>query len=168
MEAKDGHKVKVHYTGTFDDGTVFDSSKDKDPLEFVVGSGQVVKGFDMAVKGMKKDETKTISIEPKDAYGDKNDQLVQDVPKTAFGENTPEIGQTIGLQAPTGQVLPATIKEINGDMVKLDMNHPLAGKKLNFEIKLVESRELTDDEKKEMEDSHEHGCGDDHCGGGCC
>ena len=155
MKVENGHKVKVEYTGKLDDGTVFDSSKGKDPLEFVAGSGQVIKGFDEAVMGMNVGEEKSVSLEPKNAYGPKMDQLVQDVPKTAFGKETPKEGTTVGIKAPTGQVLPAKVMAIKGDKVTLDMNHPLAGKKLNFELKLIESKKLSAEEKKAME-AHQH------------
>lgn len=161
MKVENGHKVKVEYTGKLDEGTVFDSSKGREPLEFVAGLGQVIKGFDDAVIGMGTGEEKSVDIEPENAYGPRNDQLVQEVPKQAFGEHSPKAGATVGIKAPTGQVLPAKILEVSDDKVKLDMNHPLAGKKLSFEIKVVDTRELTDKEKKEMGTpghSHDENC----------
>ena len=179
MKIEKDFKVKLHYTGTLDDGSVFDSSKDREPLEFVTGSGMVIQGFDDAVMGMEIDGEKKFKVESKDAYGPLVPELVQEVPKEAFGEKTPEVGVTIGIKAPTGQVMHAKIIEINGDKVKLDLNHPLAGKNLTFDIKVVDAKKLTKEEKEELEKQMQesHGCGDscghdhsdeDKCGGGCC
>lgn len=141
MPVKKGDKVKVDYTGTFDDGTVFDSSTHGDhshPLEFEAGAGMVIKGFDDAVIGMEKGDEKEIHLEPKDAYGDPNPQLVQKVPRDQLPEQELKAGMTLAMKTPEGQQIPITIKEVNDKEATLDMNHPLAGKKLNFKIKLVE------------------------------
>lgn len=142
MTIKKGDAVKLDYEGSLDDGTVFDSSKHGDhshPLEFGVGNGQVIPGFDNAVLGMKVGEEKTFKIEPKDAYGEVDENLVQQVPKSAFPPNMElKVGMTLGMHSPDGQRLTVVVKEIGKDSVKLDMNHPLAGKRLTFKIKILE------------------------------
>lgn len=137
---KKGSKVKVEYTGTFDDGTVFDSSeKHGQPLEFEAGAGQVIKGFDDAIIAMKKGEERTIHIEAKDAYGEHNPQLVKIIPK----ENLPEgakVGTVLAIGLPTGQRIPATVTKVSAKEATIDINHPLAGKALNFKLKIVDSQ----------------------------
>ena len=134
-----GQKVSVEYTGTFDDGTVFDSSqKHGQPLEFVAGEGQVVKGFDEAVLTMTEGEEKEIHLEPKDAYGEPNKELHKKVPKDQVPEGMePQVGQTIGITLQDGQQFPAQIVAVGDTEITLDLNHPLAGKALNFKLKLV-------------------------------
>ena len=132
--------VSVDYTGKFENGTVFDSSEGKSPLTFTAGEGQVIKGFDNAVLGMKVGEEKNVTIPPQDAYGERNASLVQEVPLSAFGNNSDklQVGMQIGITNPqTGQQFPATVTKIEGDNVTLDMNPPLAGKTLVFDIKVV-------------------------------
>ncbi len=141
MPVKKGNKVKVDYTGTLDDGTVFDSSTHDNhshPLEFEVGSGQLIKGFDEAVIGMEKGDEKDIHIDAKDAYGDPNPELVQKVPREQLPKEELKEGMMLAMKLPNGQQLPGTIKEVSEKEVKIDFNHPLAGKALNFKIKLVE------------------------------
>lgn len=139
MAVKKGDKVKVEYTGTLDDGTVFDSSKGRDPLEFEVGSGQVIKGFDSAVVGMNKGEEKEVKIKAEDAYGNHNPQLVKKVPKENLPKTQdPKVGMFLMLNLPDGQQFPAMISEVADKEVTIDLNHPLAGKNLNFKIKVVE------------------------------
>ncbi len=133
-----GSTVKVDYKGTFDDGTVFDSSEGKEPLSFQLGTGQVIKGFDDAVQGMKEGDKKTVSIPSAEAYGGGDERLLQKVPSSTFPKEAGiKPGIVLRLQAPTGQILMAKVVEIAPDFVTLDFNHPLAGKNLNFEIKLV-------------------------------
>jgi FKBP-type peptidyl-prolyl cis-trans isomerase 2 len=136
---KAGDKVKVHYTGTLDSGEMFDSSEVHGmPLEFVAGSGQMIKGFDNAVIGMKLNEEKQIRIESKEAYGDPKPEMVQKVPKDALPkEQEPEEGMTLIIGFPNGMRIPARITKVEGAEVTLDLNHPLAGKALNFKMKLV-------------------------------
>ena len=138
MTIKTGDKVKIEYTGTLEDGTIFDSSIEHgNPLEFEVGSGQVIKGFDDAILGMKEGEEKQFSIAPADAYGDHDPTLVQKVPREIFppdAELVPGLLFEAGL--PTGEKVPATITEVQGGIISVDLNHPLAGKKLNFKIKV--------------------------------
>ena len=133
-----GKTVKVHYKGTLNDGAVFDSSEGREPLEFQVGSGQVIPGFDTAVKEMETGSTKTITIPCAEAYGDINAELIAKVPKAQFPDNiVPEVGQMLELQSPQGN-LPVRIMDIDEEGVLLDGNHPLAGQDLTFELTLVE------------------------------
>lgn len=138
MTAKNGDKVKIEYTGTLEDGTIFDSSADHgNPLEFEVGSGQVIKGFDDAILGMKEGEEKQFSIEPADAYGEHDPTLVQKVPREIFPQDAELVpGLLFEAGLPTGEKVPATITDVQGGIVSVDLNHPLAGKKLNFKIKV--------------------------------
>jgi peptidylprolyl isomerase len=137
--AKSGDTVRIHYTGTLADGSTFDSSAGRDPLEFTLGSGQVVPGFDKAVDGMNVGEEKTVSIPPEDAYGEHIANNVQAFPRDKFPDNIPlEIGTQLQMSMPNGQPIMVTIAEVGEDEVKLDANHPLAGKELTFKIELVE------------------------------
>jgi len=138
LTAKNGDKVKIEYTGTLEDGTIFDSSADHgNPLEFEVGSGQVIKGFDDAILGMKEGEQKQFSIEPADAYGEHDPTLVQKVPREIFPQDAELVpGLLFEAGLPTGEKVPATITDVQGGIVSVDLNHPLAGKKLNFKIKV--------------------------------
>ena len=138
--SNEGKKVKVHYTGTLDDGTKFDSSVDRDePIEFVCMAGQMIPGFDAAVKELAVGETKTIHIPAAEAYGEYNDELIQKIPVDQIpnGDQLP-VGQTIYMQGPNGQPFPVFVKEITDGVATFDMNHELAGKDLNFELTLVE------------------------------
>ncbi len=136
---KKGDKVKVEYTGKLDDGTVFDSSEGREPLEFEAGSGQVIKGFDEGVIGMEKDEEKEIKIGPKDAYGEHNPDIIKKFPKDKLPkEKEPEPGMMLMLNTPDGKQFPVKISAVDDKEVSIDMNHPLAGKNLNFKIKVVE------------------------------
>lgn len=173
-KVESGNFVQVHYTGTFDDNTVFDSSDGKDPLEVLAGTGMLIKGFDEALIGMVDGEKKEITIEAKDAYGEPNDMLIQNVPRAELSDDmTPEVGMVLGVKAPNGQVFPATIKEVTEEEIVLDANHPLAGKTLHFKLELVSHREPTEDDMAKFNHSHEGhscGCGDDGecCGSGAC
>jgi len=133
---KHGDKVKLHYTGTLDDGSIFDSSEGKEPLEFTIGENQVIKGFEDGVKDMKLNEDKTITIKAKDAYGEKQEELIRSVPKEKFPPEI-EAGARIILKSPQGQQVHAMVSEVKEDSVVLDLNHPLAGKELTFKIKVV-------------------------------
>ena len=137
---KKGDKIKVHYKGTLDDGTVFDSSEGKDPLEFEVGAGQVIKGFDDAVVGMKKGDEKEIKLTPDKAYGEHKKEMLKKVPRDQLPKDQePKAGMVLIAQLPTGQKLPIKIVDVKDNEVILDMNHPLAGKNLNFKIKVEET-----------------------------
>ena len=134
---KPGDKIKVHYSGTLNDGSVFDSSDGRAPLEFTIGENQVIKGFEDGVKDMKLNQEKTIKIKPEDAYGESNKQLIISVPKDRFPQNI-EVGGRLVLKGPEGQHIPAFVSEVKEDKVIIDLNHPLAGKELTFKIKVVE------------------------------
>tara|TARA_Y100000034_G_C6859405_1_gene390939 strand:+ start:730 stop:1164 length:435 start_codon:yes stop_codon:yes gene_type:complete len=142
MTIKKGDKVKVDYTGTLEDGTVFDSSTHGDhshPLEFEVGTGKVIKGFDDAVIGMKKGEEKEFKLKPSEAYGEPNPQAIQKIPRENLPkEQEPKEGMMLIMKAPTGQQIPAKITKVTEKEVTLDLNHPLAGKTLNFKIKILD------------------------------
>ena len=138
-QAAAGDTVRIHYTGTLTDGTQFDSSSGRDPLEFELGSGQVIPGFDNAVDGMNVGDSKTVAIPPEEAYGVRHEQLVQEVPKSALPEElSPEVGMQLQSQSPDGQVMLLLVTEVSDDTLTVDGNHPLAGQTLNFDIELVE------------------------------
>lgn len=139
MAVEKGNKVKVEYKGTFDDGTVFDASeKHGQPLEFTAGAGQVVKGFDDAVMGMNVDESKTFKVKPEEGYGEHKADLIKKIPRKDLPEGEePKVGMMVGLTAPNGQQFPAMITEVSDEEITIDLNHPLAGKQLTFEIKVV-------------------------------
>jgi len=138
-KAKDGDTVKVHYTGKLEDGTVFDSSKEGEPLELTIGAGNVIEGFEKGVIGMERGGSKTVTIPPEEAYGSMNEELVAKVKKENFPENiSPAIGEQLQLKQQDGNIVNVTITEIRGDSVTLDANHPLSGKSLIFDIELVE------------------------------
>tara|TARA_B100000282_G_C31606653_1_gene432670 strand:+ start:135 stop:566 length:432 start_codon:yes stop_codon:yes gene_type:complete len=138
-KVENGQTVNVHYTGTFDDGTKFDSSHDREEtLSFQVGSGQVVKGFENAILGMSVGDTKSIQLTPAEAYGDPVQEAIQEVPMTAFPEGTELTeGITIVGQNGQGQQMMGRVVGLTDTTATLDFNHPLAGKNLNFEIELV-------------------------------
>lgn len=131
--ADKGTRVKVHYTGTLEDGTVFDSSEGKEPLAFVIGAGQMIPGFDRGVLGMQVGEAKELRLDPKDAYGEHQERGVQQVPLDKLPEGVKE-----GSQLQTSRGGRALVVKIDGETATVDLNHPLAGKTLNFKITLVE------------------------------
>ncbi len=133
------NNVSVHYTGTLENGEVFDSSRDREPLSFEVGAGQMIPGFEKAVKGMKLNETKKITIEPAEAYGELKPDMVQKISKEQLPpELEVHVGQQLASQMPDGQQIVVTVKDIADDEITIDANHPLAGKTLNFEIEVVD------------------------------
>ncbi|HEY3317032.1 MAG TPA: peptidylprolyl isomerase [Coriobacteriia bacterium] len=138
MPAAKGQNVRVNYRGTLQDGTEFDSSYGREPLEFTIGSGQVIPGFDEAVQSMDVGEKKTITIPPGEAYGEHHDEAVQQVPRSIFNQDEPTPGDVVTLVAPDGTEVMATVAEIGAEEVTLDFNHPLAGEPLTFELELVE------------------------------
>ena len=140
MAVKKGDKIKVEYTGTLEDGTVFDSTeKQGKPLEFEVGGGQLIKGFDEAVVGMEKGKEKEITLKPEEAYGEPNEQLIKEIPKEQLPKE-PEAkeGMMLMVGLPDGKQLPAKIAKVGEKTVTLDLNHPLAGKVLKFKLKVVD------------------------------
>ena len=137
-QAKPGDTVSIHYTGTLDDGTQFDSSSGRDPLEFTIGTGQVIPGFDKAVEGMAVGDSKSVNIPPEDAYGPRHDQMIQDVPKTVLPDDLePVEGMALQAQGQDGQAINLTVTAVSDDSITVDGNHPLAGQALNFDIELV-------------------------------
>lgn len=136
-----GKKVKVHYTGTLDDGTKFDSSIDRgEPLEFVCMAGQMIPGFDKAVESMNVGDTITVHLEPSEAYGERSEDAIQTIPLANIpGAEDLPVGETVFLQGPNGQPFPAKVAAMDDTTVTFDMNHELAGKPLNFEIELLEA-----------------------------
>jgi peptidylprolyl isomerase len=138
-QAKLGDTVKVHYTGRLDDGTVFDSSTEREPLEFTLGEGSIIPGFESAVLGMAIGDAKTTLIPVDQAYGPHRDEMVVVIDRAQMpAEMQPEIGQQLQIQQPSGEVVPVIVTEVSEDEVTLDANHPLAGEELTFEIELVE------------------------------
>jgi peptidylprolyl isomerase len=138
-EVKSGDQVKVHYTGKLTNGEQFDSSVGREPLAFTVGAGMMIAGFDAAMPGMKVGDKKTVTIAPKDGYGETDETAIIDFPR----ENVPadmqlQIGQQLTLSNEQGQPFPVVIKEIKDDVIVLDANHFLAGQELVFDIELVE------------------------------
>ena len=139
MNAKKGDKVKVHYKGTLTDGTQFDSSFGREPLEFEVGSGSMIKGFDNAVNGLAVGEKVSVNIPSAEAYGEHNAELIYKVPKTQLPDSiNPEVGQTLGMQHPEGHNVPVLVTEVTEENITIDANHQLAGQDLVFDIELVE------------------------------
>lgn len=138
-EAKSGDTVTIHYTGTLDDGTEFDSSAGRDPLQFTLGSGQVIPGFEKAVEGMAVGDSKTVNIPPADAYGPHHEQMVQEVPRTALPEDLePREGMALQAKGQDGRTINLTVTAVGDESITVDGNHPLAGKALNFAIELVD------------------------------
>ena len=160
-KVKNGDKVSVHYTGTLTSGDIFDSSRDRDPLKFEVGTGQLIAGFDKAMIDMEVGQTKTVNIPSAEAYGDGDERNIIPMPKTNFPEDMKlEIGMQLELQNDQGHVFPVIVKAIGEEEVTLDANHPLAGEDLTFEIELIEiGVEL--DEPHHHHHHHEDG---EHCG----
>ena len=137
-QVKAGDTVAIHYTGTLLDGTTFDSSDGRDPLEFVVGSGQIIPGLDVALPGMAVGEKKTVQIECEQAYGAINPEMRQAVPREGIPAEIPlDIGTQLQMLTPEGQALPVVVVEVDEATVTLDANHPLAGKDLTFDIELM-------------------------------
>lgn len=135
---KAGDIVHIHYKGTLNDGSVFDSSEGRDPLSFTVGTGQIIPGLDQALPGMEVGEEKTVNIPAEQAYGKVNPAAKQSVPKDQFPPNIPlEVGTQLQVQTQDGQVMPVVIDTVEADHVVLDANHPLAGKDLTFEFSVV-------------------------------
>lgn len=138
QQVKNGDTVKVHYHGRLTDGTTFDSSEGREPLEFEVGSGSVIAGFDTGVTGMAVGEKRTIQIPVDQAYGPKDPGMLVEFPKTNFPDDmTPELGMRLNMTNGSGQVIPVVITDIKEESVILDANHPLAGEDLIFDIELV-------------------------------
>ena len=139
QQVKKGDTVKVHYHGKLADGATFDSSEGREPLEFEVGCGTVIPGFDTGVTGMEVGEKKTITIPADEAYGPKQEEMIMEFPKDRFpADMVPEVGVQLNMSNGSGQNFPVVIVEVKDDMVILDANHPLAGEDLTFDLELVE------------------------------
>ena len=137
--ADNGNTVKVHYTGKLEDGTVFDSSEGRDPLEVKLGTNAIIPGFEKGLMGMEVGDKKTITIPSEEGYGPRRDELIMEVDKSAFPENiTPEVGLQLQMQREDGQNLPVTIAKIEDEKITLDANFPLAGKTLIFDVEMME------------------------------
>ncbi|MFH2092102.1 MAG: peptidylprolyl isomerase [Pseudomonadota bacterium] len=137
---KTGDTISVDYTGKLENGDVFDTSSGKTPLKFTVGSGMLIKGFDRAVIGMKPGEKTTVVIAPEDGYGPRNEDHYIDIPRTQFPDEIPlETGLALELEDPNGRPVPAVISKITDESVRMDINHFLAGKTLEFDIQIVET-----------------------------
>ena len=146
----------VHYTGTLPDGEVFDSSRDKDPMTFLVGHKNMIPGFEEELMGASQGETRTFTLPPERAYGERDDDAVQQVSRDQFPENM-EIKPGMIMAAQTDQgPIPFTISEINGDQITIDFNHQMAGKTLTFEVEVIEVRDAT---PQELPDDCGPGCG---------
>ena len=138
MAAKAGDTVRVHYTGTLEDGSVFDTSDGRDPLEFTVGSGQVIPGFDDAVSGMSAGDERSVTIPAAQAYGERKDELVIHVERSKLPPDIdPAVGQQLQLSQ-DGRSFVVTVTDVGADSITLDANHPLAGEDLTFALRLVE------------------------------
>ena len=170
---KEGDAVTLHYTGTLTDGSVFDSSDGRSPLTFEVGSGDVILGFEKAVEGMKPAEQKKFTVPCNEAYGPIRAELLKDFPKKQLPpEMEAKVGMQLAMQGPQGQAIPVTIAKVNTDTITIDLNHPLAGKDLTFDIKIV----AINDPQYAHEhggccgegESKEGGCGSGSCGEGGC
>ena len=142
MAIKDGDKVKIEYTGKLEDGTIFDSSTHGDhthPLEFEVGKRMIIKGLEDEIIGMEKGQEKTVNISKENAYGDRNEQLIAKVPKDKLPKDVEvKVGMMLLMAAQDGRQMPAVVKEVGEAEVTLDLNHPLAGKDLTFDFKVVD------------------------------
>ncbi|MEN6356513.1 MAG: peptidylprolyl isomerase [Armatimonadota bacterium] len=138
-QAKQGNNVKVEYTGKLKDGSVFDTSADREPLEFTIGGGQIIPDFEEAVVGMNPGDSKTIEVPAARAYGPRHDDMVINIDRAQFPEDIkPEVGDQLQISQPDGRAAVVTVTEITEDSVTLDANHPLAGQDLTFDIQLVE------------------------------
>ena len=165
----EGKRVAVHYVGTLDDGTKFDSSRDRnEPLRFTCMAGQMIAGFDAAVRDMEVGQTVNVRLEPAEAYGERRDDMIVSVPIANMpGAENARVGMRVVLGGPMGQPMPATVYAMDGTTITFDLNHEMAGKALNFEIELLE---VSDGEEEEHHCCHGrgHGHGRRHGDGECC
>jgi len=137
-QAKNGDTVKIHYTGRLEDGTVFDSSLEREPLEFKIGEGQVIPGFEQMVVGMEPGQSKTETIPVDQAYGPRDEQMIVQVERTQLpADLAPEVGQELYVQQPGGYTVPVVVVDVNPTSIMIDANHPLAGENLVFDVQLV-------------------------------
>ena len=137
MKATKGRKVAVHYRGTLEDGEEFDSSEGREPIEFIVGDGSLLTGFERIVIGMEPGKSKTVTLDAENAYGPYEADLVIEGPRSSFPEGELKVGQSYTVHLRDGQEAVARVLRIEGDTVALDFNHPLAGKRLTFHVRVV-------------------------------
>jgi len=167
MKVEKNKLVTVEYEGKFEDGKIFDSSeKHGQPLEFVAGVGMVVPGFDSAVIGMEKDQEKEFTLKPEEAYGEYNKDLKKDIPREMLPKDQePKKGMMLAMQTPDGRQIPAVIQEVTDKNITIDLNHPLAGKKLTFKIKVIDIKKAPEQKECECEDEEceAEECGDEGC-----
>lgn len=165
-DIQDGKFVQVHYVGSLDDGTVFDDSREREPLEFQIGNRSVIPGFEQAVKGMALNEEKKVSLTPENAYGQRQDNLIREFPTTMLGQDKVEVGQQVWFDSPHGPV-PGKVLAMGSENFTVDFNHPLAGQNLNFELTLVG---VTDQPTQVSASGCGCGCGSDpsDCGSSGC
>jgi peptidylprolyl isomerase len=136
---ENGQKVKIHYTGTLDDGRQFDSSAGRDPLEFEMGAGMVIPGFEKGVVDMEVGEKKTIRVPASEAYGEKREDMVMDFQRSQLPDDLePQVGMDLQMQSPGGETVPIRVTAVAEETITIDANHPLAGENLNFELELVD------------------------------
>ncbi|MBU2639344.1 MAG: FKBP-type peptidyl-prolyl cis-trans isomerase [Nanoarchaeota archaeon] len=135
---KEGSVIKVDYTGSFENGVEFDSSVGKEPLTVTIGAGQVIKGFEDALIGMRLNEEKEVTVNPEEGYGALNPELIEEIPRKNIVLDNIEVGTTLIATDSNGNQIPATVIEVNDEIVKVDLNHPLAGKIIKFKIKIIE------------------------------
>jgi len=160
QKIENGQYVSVHYTGTLEDGKVFDSSEGREPMEFKMGAGQLISGFEEAVKGMTLNEKKEFTLTPEEAYGQRDESQIHEFPVSQIPEGMdPQVGQTIALSTPEGQSIPARVTARDDEKLTFDLNHPLAGESLTFAIEVVG----ISDSPTQAQDS----CGGD-CSSSCC
>lgn len=135
---ENGSTVQVHYTGTLDNGEVFDSSREREPLQVTIGQGQLINGFENALMGMAVNEKKTFTLEPSEAYGQRDQEAVRSFPRDQIPPGMDvQVGQTVALSTTDGQQIPAKVTELDNNSIILDLNHPLAGERLTFAIEVV-------------------------------
>lgn len=141
-EAQVGDVVSVHYTGKLNNGEVFDSSRDRDPMEFTLGQEELLAGFEDGVVGMKPGESRSVTLEPENAFGDRREDLLLKLPKKEFPQNiTPSVGLQLKLSNASGNEMTVVVTKVGEESVTLDGNHPLSGQTVVFDIELLEIKE---------------------------
>lgn len=159
MEITPKTVVKMHYKGTLSDGSVFDSSEGREPLEFVYGIGMIIPGLEEGISGLKQGDKKTLNIASEKAYGSRQEEAMQEVPKDQLPQDQElKVGMQLAAQGPQG-VIPVVIADIKEETVLIDFNHPLAGKDLTFDVEITDVREAT---QEELEHGHVHGENGEH------
>jgi len=165
MEISEKTLVKLNYKGALDDGSVFDTSEGREPLEFIFGLGMIIPGLEDGIKGLKIGDKKSVKVSHDKAYGPVQAEAMQEVPKDQLPKDAPlEVGMQLAAQGPQG-VIPVTIAEIKEDIVVIDFNHPLAGKDLTFDVEILDVKEATEEDIAKFMNPHH---GHDHAEGECC